>query len=156
MKVDKDVLAKLRITNPRSALLYERTGSLGPWTYSEYGAAFAHETIVPESEPRPDPPAEVVAADAALDAARLAYEAATNAWRTAIIAQRRHFDRGGRFIMVQGHGATPTDRKGKNMEAAIDRALEARGDAETVLRSARRDATRLRARWQATHRRKDF
>jgi hypothetical protein len=150
VKVDKDLLAKMKVTSPRAAALYEYSGCLGPWTYQEYAAVFGFETIVPEPEPRPDPPAEVVAADAALDAARLAYEAASNAWKTAILAQRRHFDRGGKFIVVQGYGPEPTDRKGKAMEAAIDRALEARGDAETVMRSARRDATRLRTRWQAT------
>lgn len=147
---EPDLLARLKITSPRAALLFEATGHLGPWTSSEYANAFAHESIVPERPPRPDPPAEVVEAEAAADAARLAFEAATNAWGDAILAWRRHLDTGGRFVVVQGYGVQPADRKGKTLEAEIARLVEARADAEENLQRLRRDATRLRNRWLQT------
>lgn len=147
--IDRDLLAKMQVTSPRAAVLYEATGCLGPWTYDEYATAFGFETITPERPPQPEPPAEVVTAETAEDAARLAYEAATNAWKDAILAQRRHFHRGGRIIVNQG-GPQPADRKGKAFDEAIDRAFEAREDAAEVLAKARRDAQRLRNQWKAS------
>ena len=137
MAVDKKLLDRLRVTDPKVALLAESSGHLGPWSSAEYEAVFP--VAYPPRKPKPEPPENVRQLLAALDEKVIEYEAAKNAWVEAI-HRARALRAGNRVLRIRGDGQpiyanSPSEIKAADQ--AIDGLAQDFQAAESALRIAR-------------------
>jgi|GEM_PF-4141179 len=89
----------LEALNPRTRLLYERTGHFGPWSTSEFLSVVG--VIEPSKEPETDPPPEVLKAMEQEDLATIAYDVADRGWQAAAANVLRI---GGEMQVIQSTG----------------------------------------------------
>ncbi|CAN5814490.1 hypothetical protein BH18ACT6_BH18ACT6_25410 [soil metagenome] len=72
----------LEALNPRTRLLYERSGHFGPWSNQEYLSVVG--VLEPSKEAEPDPPAEVLEALEIEDLASIGFDSAHRSWENAV------------------------------------------------------------------------
>lgn len=135
--------------SPKVARLREVSGHNGPWTSAEYHAAIG--TIEPDSEPDPEPPAEVAEAAEQADLARAEFEAAHQAWSEARwkVAQLQRSE-GPVRITRDGQLVTDPDtpRKVRKAEKRAEELWEARRLAGEALKRVRVKHQQLESAWR--------
>ena len=150
MAVDKKLLDRLKLTDPKVALLYEATGHLGPWTSAEFESVFP--VVYPARKPRPEPPENVRQLLAALDEKVIEYEVARRAWTDSIVFARG-LAAGNRVLRITAAGQqifahSPSDFKAA--DRAIDEFEQDMRAAEQALRMARSKHSTAERAWHRT------
>jgi len=135
-RIDKKRLEQLRLANPRAALLYEKSGKLGPWSSAEFAAAFPPVPI--ERPPMPPMPDDVAALRAAYDEALVAFEVAHQNWSAAMSEGERLRRAPLRLDSRTGTVSTPGAAQLRNLEAECSELWKGREKAAEAVSTAKR------------------